>query len=104
MKSIATAIAVVLSFASLKAAKPEPTVRPNCYPAEIKVLTTVSVQTGDDYDFEALYEVVGTGEVYAMYCEDFLPGDHFVGLMCDNDTPDNPKDDFYVKVISWYKN
>lgn len=103
MKNVlASAIAITLSAAAAASLKPAPTVRPNCYPAEIRILTTVDVRTEQGYDCQAFYEVLDSGEIYAMYCEDFLPDDHCLGLMCDNDTPDDLTDDFYVRVIQWY--
>lgn len=77
------------------------TARPNCYAAEIEVLTVVDVQTDEGFDSQAIYEIAGTGNAYAMYCEDFLPGDHCLALICDNNTPDDVTDDWYVRVIRW---
>lgn len=98
-KIIAAAAAVVMAFAANHISAPE--VRPNCYPAEIRIITTVTADEDSDFAYLALYEILETGHVYAMDAQDFLPGDHCIALMCDNDTPDDPTDDWYCRVIRW---
>ena len=101
MKNVlAAAIAATLAAAAAGtlSAESEEQVRPNCYAEEIRIVATVDTPTADSYAF---YEVLSSGEIYQMDAQDFAPGDVFIGLMCDNDTPDDIYDDWYVEVIKW---
>lgn len=99
MKTIVPALAVALLTASLASTTPKAEVRPNCYPADIEVLSTTTMYLNGRLTQKVVYEVLDSEEVYAMYADGFRKSDRFVGLMCDNDTPEDIYDDFFVQVI-----
>lgn len=100
MKSIL--IAAIAALSAITNTYANSTARPNCYVGELRILTTAEVQTEDgEYDWRAFYTIDDGDDVYAMDGQDFLPGDHCIGLFCDNNTPDDVTDDWYVQVIKW---
>lgn len=99
-EAIIAAIAALTTIANIYANAQ--TARPNCYIGEVRILTACEVQTDDgEYAYRAYYTIDDGDDIYAMDGQDFLPGDHCVGLICDNNTPDDVKDDFYIRVIKW---